>query len=56
MEDGEVLLNPLYRFEETGEAAGKVIGDLQPSGNALRNQEKLRMAGMSYQLLWEWRR
>ena len=46
MENGEVVLNHLYRFKETGEREGKIIGQLMPCGNGLVNSEKLRMAGI----------
>lgn len=45
--EGEVKLNPLFRFVETGETAeGKVIGQLEPTGNALEGTWKLEMAGL----------
>ncbi|WP_342576472.1 CpaF family protein [Paenibacillus sp. FSL M8-0142] len=47
MSSGEVQLNPLYRFQETGEADGKVLGRLEACGNPLRGTEKLRMAGIT---------
>ncbi|MWV44409.1 CpaF family protein [Paenibacillus sp. HJL G12] len=46
MENGEVILNPLYKFMETGEKDGKVVGQLKPQG-ALKKQDKLRMAGLN---------
>ncbi len=42
--DGEILLNELYRFEETGESEGKVYGRLQKAG-ILKHQGKLKNAG-----------
>lgn len=46
--DGEVVLNPLYEFVETGESdSGKVIGELQQTGNAIQNKTKARQAGIS---------
>lgn len=46
-DEGEVKLNPLYRFVETGETPeGKVIGQLEPTGNALVGAWKLEMAGL----------
>ncbi|ANA79191.1 CpaF family protein [Paenibacillus glucanolyticus] len=47
MNGGEVLLNPLYRFRERGEASGRVIGGLEPCGNPLRCSDKLQMAGIT---------
>lgn len=48
VENGEIQLNPLFTFVEEGETEdGKVIGGLQPTGNALQNMWKLRMAGIS---------
>lgn len=46
MSGGEVLLNPLYRFRETGESGGRVIGSLEPCGNPLQSADKLHMAGI----------
>ncbi|MBD2844328.1 CpaF family protein [Paenibacillus sp. IB182496] len=45
--DGEIALNPLYRFEEEGEADGRVIGGLRPTGQPLQAVHKLRMAGLA---------
>lgn len=42
--DGEILLNELYRFEESGESEGKVYGGLQKAG-ILKHQGKLKNAG-----------
>lgn len=47
MSGGEVLLNPLYRFRETGESGGRVIGSLEPCGNPLQSADKLHMAGIT---------
>ncbi|GLI05505.1 type II secretion system protein E [Paenibacillus tyrfis] len=47
VDEGEVKLNPLFRFVETGESAeGKVIGQLEPTGNELEGTWKLEMAGL----------
>ncbi|WP_017811503.1 CpaF family protein [Paenibacillus shenyangensis] len=51
MIDGEVVLNPLFIFEEQGEKEGKIIGNLAPTGNLLIHTDKLRAAGIE-----EWRR
>lgn len=45
-EDGEIVLNPLYRFKETGfNKKGKVIGEWMKMGE-LHHAEKLQMAGL----------
>lgn len=47
IEHGEIRLNPLYAFVERGEdEAGKVIGGLEPTGNRLYGDHKLKLAGM----------
>jgi pilus assembly protein CpaF len=48
MEQGEIVLNPLYRFAEHGEENGKICGLLEKQG-PLKNQIKLSMAG----IVWE---
>jgi pilus assembly protein CpaF len=46
LKGGEILLLPLFKFYEEGEADdGRIIGELKPVGNALQNQVKLKMAG-----------
>jgi hypothetical protein len=45
MEQGEIVLNPLYRFAEHGKENGKIRGRLEVQGT-LKNQSKLSMAGM----------
>ncbi len=48
VENGEVLLNPLYEFVEEGETdTGKVIGELRATGNDLLNETKAQLAGIS---------
>ncbi|UUZ79247.1 hypothetical protein LJK88_29130 [Paenibacillus sp. P26] len=48
VENGEVKLNPLFRFRETGESPdGKVLGSLEPTGNELQQDWKLKMAGLA---------
>ena len=43
--DGEIILNPIYRFEETGlDENGKVLGSFIKVGSLL-HKEKLHMAG-----------
>ena len=46
IENGEIVLNPLFTFEETGEqkGSGNVEGRLQKTGT-LKHKEKLRLAG-----------
>ena len=44
LEDGEILLNPLYVFEETGMENGKILGSLQKK-NPLSDTHKLLVAG-----------
>ncbi|NLG89458.1 MAG: CpaF family protein [Clostridiaceae bacterium] len=42
-EDGDVNLNPLFRFEEKGEdESGKITGELKSTGNALKNTCKIK--------------
>lgn len=44
--DGEIVLNPIYRFVETqNDISGKVVGDWKKVGE-LHHKEKLFMAGM----------
>ncbi len=43
-EKGEIMLNPLFRFAESGEEKGRVIGELK-AVNPLKKREKLQMAG-----------
>lgn len=45
-EDGEIILNPLYRFVEKDEVEGRVVGELVPTGNELKKTSKLRAAGL----------
>lgn len=44
LEDGRILTAPIYRFRETGEADGKVIGTWERTGD-LQDTRKLAMAG-----------
>ena len=43
-QEGEIRLNPLYSFEETGEKDGKIIGDWKKL-HEIRHKEKLLAAG-----------
>ncbi|MGX7417492.1 CpaF family protein [Carnobacterium gallinarum] len=45
-ENGEIQLNSLFKFIEEGEYKGKIIGELKPTGNELKNHSKLAMAGI----------
>lgn len=45
MMDGEVVVQPLYVFQEEGERDGKIIGSLQSTGMHLQHIDKLKMAG-----------
>ncbi|RUT28377.1 CpaF family protein [Paenibacillus zeisoli] len=46
MKDGEVILNSIYGFRETGEQGGRILGGLVPTGNSLHHTSKLSMAGL----------
>ncbi len=47
VENGEIKLNPLYIFEEDANSTRtKVVGELKRTKNALRNDYKLRLAGI----------
>lgn len=50
MKNGEIQLNPLFKFEETGEENGIVKGMLNKKGT-LKHLDKMRMSGISYK---EW--
>lgn len=46
-ENGEIILNPLYRFEEDENSTlEKVSGTLKRTENPLQNDFKLRLAGI----------
>lgn len=48
VENGEIRLNPLFMFEETGATAdGKIEGELRYTGNRLLATHKLQMAGLA---------
>lgn len=50
-QNGEIKLNPLYSFEETGETDdGKIIGGLVRTENPMINLYKFHMAGLSDQV------
>ena len=44
MEDGEIIVNPLYQFKEYSEKEGKVIGFLEKTGE-LKHKQKLLNSG-----------
>lgn len=45
---GEILLNPLYQFEETGETKnGRIVGHLKRTGNPLVNMIKAKQRGVN---------
>ncbi len=45
-EHDEIILNRLYRFEETGEKEGRIEGKLVPTGNGPARTDKFRAAGL----------
>lgn len=46
VKNGEVQLQPLFLFEESGETTdGKIIGSLRYTGQSLVNLNKIQMAG-----------
>lgn len=50
-EDGEIKLNSLYKFVETGEDEnGKIIGELKRTKNKMVNTFKFEMAGLSKEI------
>lgn len=49
-EGGEILINPLYRFNETGESDGRIEGCLERSKNEMQNIQKLKSAGFTDRL------
>lgn len=52
--DGQIRLNPLYTFEETGSVVqGSIEGSLRWTGNRLLNTVKLKMAGIPCRLSGE---
>ncbi|MFF2481820.1 CpaF family protein [Paenibacillus sp. NPDC058071] len=46
VENGEIAVMPLFRFEEEGERDGVVLGELKRSGHSLLQTDKLKMAGI----------
>jgi len=45
VEAGEILLNPLFIFEEEGERDGRVLGGLKRTANPVIRMDKLTLAG-----------
>lgn len=43
---GEIILNPLYVFEEEGTCGDEIVGELKRTGNGLVKKMKLKMAGI----------
>lgn len=51
IENGEIKLNPLYQFVETGEdEEHKIIGSLQRTENKMVNTQKFASAGLSIEI------
>ncbi len=46
VQDGKVVLCPLFVFRETGREGGRVEGELEPTGNELHRRDKLVRAGL----------
>ncbi len=47
VKEGKVELLPLFRFCETGEKNGRVVGELKKTGGEFNNTEKCRRAGIT---------
>ena len=45
MESGQIVLSTLYRFTETGEESGKIVGDWR-KGDEITHRCKFEMAGI----------
>ncbi len=54
LENGQIMLNPLYTFEETHtdniDSSDKVVGCLKRTSNSLVNTQKLRNSGISEEI------
>jgi len=49
--DGQILLNPLYIFEEaTDTCKDRVVGNLNFTGNRLIHEDKLKMSGLQFHM------
>jgi len=52
IQDGEIQLRPLFRFEERGEDPnGRILGELVPTGEGLGQLDKLHAAGLRLPVL-----
>ena len=50
-EDGQIVLNPLYVFEEDEDSTlEKVSGQLKRTKNPMKNDFKLRLAGIKTEI------
>ena len=48
IKDGDIFVQPLYKFEEKGtNSSGEIIGELVATGNKLIHKDKLAHAGLS---------
>lgn len=47
IEKGEIVLNSIYKFKETGEVEGRISGELEKTQNNLKNTGKILAAGHS---------
>lgn len=47
VKNGEIMVQPIYKFVETGtDAQGKIKGELRATGSKLLNKDKLAHAGL----------
>ncbi len=49
IQNGEIVLNTLFKFEECGDDNGKVLGKLKKTGNKIINILKSGMAGIKFE-------
>ncbi|WP_281887277.1 CpaF family protein [Paenibacillus sp. YYML68] len=47
MNEGEVVLQPIYTFQENGERNGRIVGELRSTGHAQAHTYKLQMYGLT---------
>lgn len=50
--DGEVELNPLYKFQIDGEMEGRIVGHWAPCGVGMMHVDKLAMSGYEIPAAW----
>ncbi|MNH45329.1 hypothetical protein D3C79_1077360 [compost metagenome] len=50
--DGEVELNPLYKFQIDGEIEGRIVGHWAPCGVGMMHVDKLAMSGFDIPVAW----